>query len=166
MIGFDDLAIAGGMQFIKRNWKPILFGGIGLATAIYIWILRGEVADLNRDLVAAQKGEQAAQTERDIWQDSAKAQAAGAREAHRVIEGQRKQIELLTTAWRDTRADAEKVAARAKARAAAYAEAEQRTKEIANDPKADPADIALRNLECLRRLREAGPAATAGTCRD
>lgn len=164
MIGIDDIAIAGGWQFVKHNWKPLLLGGVGLAAAIYIWSLRGDVADLKRDVIAAEKGEQAAKTERDIWQQSAEAQAAGAREAHRVVEGQRKQIEMLTTAWRSTRADAEKVAARTKARAPVYAEAERKTMETAHDPKADPADIALSNLECLRRLRAAGAAATAATC--
>ncbi|WP_374312407.1 hypothetical protein [Dongia sp.] len=166
MIGIDDLAVAGILGVAKRNWKPLLLGGVGLAAAVYIWILRGDVADLERDVVAAQKGEQAAQTERDIWQASAEAQAAGARDAYRVVEGQKRQIDLLTTAWRDTRADAEKAAARAKARAAAYAEAERNTTERSHDPKADPADIALRNFECLRRLREAGASATAATCRD
>jgi hypothetical protein len=164
MIGIDDIAVAGILGVAKRNWKLLLLGGIGLAAAVYIWILRGDVADLERDVVAAQKGEQAAQIERDIWQASAEAQAAGARDAYRVVEGQKRQIDLLTTAWRDTRADAEKASARAKARAAVYADAERKLKELSDDPTADPADIALRNFECLRKLREAGSSAAPGAC--
>jgi hypothetical protein len=148
-----------------KKWLPYAIGGgLGLALGCLIawaaWSWQGrEISGLEGQLKGATDS-------RDIFEASAKAQAQGARDALRVNEGQKKQIEFLTTAWRNTRADAEKIAAQARSRASAYAEAERTTMENAHVPQADPADIALRNLECLRRLREAGAAATAATCRD
>lgn len=164
MIGLDDIAIAGGWAFLKRNWKPLLLGGVGLAAALYIWILRGDVADLKRDVIAAEKGEQAAKTERDIWQQSAESQAAGAREAHRVVEGQRKQIEMLTTAWRSTRADAEKVAAKTKSTEARYRAIIADMTEKSNAEGADPIELAIDGLRRLCREQQAGDPTTPGAC--
>lgn len=163
MVGYDDLAII-GISFLKRNWKPILFIGIGLAAAGYIWWLRDSVADLERDLMAAQKAELAAITERDVFQASADAQAQGVRDRGRAIDNLNLQIKGLVSLWHSTRADAERVKAETIARAAVYAAAERVMKEWANDPNADPADIALRNFECLRQLQQAGSAPTPGAC--
>nr|WP_298685205.1 hypothetical protein [uncultured Dongia sp.] len=158
-----DILAGLGYRAAKKWILPAVLGGglglaLGLAAAAGAWIWQGkEITSLEGQL----KG---VAVERDIFEASAKAQAAGARDQARVIDGQSRQIDLLTTAWRSTRADAEHLATQSKARATVYAEAERKIKELSHDPKADPADIALRNFECLRKLREAGSAATAGAC--
>lgn len=146
-----------------RKWVPYAIGGglgltLGLIIAAGAWAWQGkEIASLEGQLKAMTDS-------RDIYQASAETQAQAVRDRGRSIDNLNLRIKGLVSLWRSTRAEAEQIATETKARAAVYAEAERKLKELSADEKADPADIAIGNFECLRKLREAGVAASPGAC--
>jgi hypothetical protein len=82
----------------------------------------------------------------------------------RVNAGQKATIASLTTAWRNTHADAVDVRARAENRDAQYRAAQTKLREISNAPNADPAGVAGHVVECLRRIQAARAGGGAGAC--
>jgi hypothetical protein len=143
-----------------RKWLP--YAAAGLAGFLLAGALIGVPAWFM--VKGARESASAAETARDTYKARAEEQAAGLAEARRVTESQRQTIKGLVSLWHSTRAEAERIAAETAARGKTIASLDRKLKEM-TDAGADPADIALFNLDCLRRI-EAGGAAAAGTCSD
>lgn len=157
MIGIDDLAVAGILGVVKRNWKPLLLGGIGLMAALYIWHLRNEVDDLTRDLNTAT-------VERDTYKESASTQADAVKARERTIDRLNAQAIAILNDWRDTRADAAEVAAKTKALEARHRAAMAELTEKSNAENADPVELAIDGLGRLCREQQGRTGAPAGGC--
>lgn len=142
-----------------RKWLPYVIGAAGGVALSALLI--GVPAYFM--VTGARAGQAAAELERDTWRDRAGEQAAGLREARLSIANLNTQIEGLVSLWHKTREEAERITAETQARAKTIANLDRKLKELTDDPDADPADIAIYTLECLRRI-EAGDPAAAGAC--
>jgi hypothetical protein len=133
-----------------RKWLPYVAAGgagliVGLLVAAGAWSWQANKID-------------GLTIQRDTFQARAIEQAAGNVEARRVVESQRQTIKGLTSLWHSTREQAERVAAETQARGASLARAERKLKELSH-ADADPADVAIHGLECMRAIEAGNPAA-------
>jgi len=141
-----------------RKWVPYAVGAVGglLIAGLLIGVPAYFMVSGARDTAAAMT------LERDTYQASAENQAAAVKDRERSIDRLNAQAVLILNDWRDTRADAADVEAKAKDMARRYDAIKRDLTEKSNAKDADPVDIAIDGLGSLCREQQARTGTAAG----